>query len=197
MENTGNEIKKAGIKKELLEATLNQSFRFDNGGDNVENEVIHKGSQVVSRDLKAAFDRLKPHLVCICEQPESLNVKLQSSIYDFDAESLDNYVITGYVTGGSDAAAGVTIIGQKLLKSGQVLNLVSPFTKYENEEYEFGSELATVIEDCNYEVEQYLFNGKFGVKQLEIDFGEGEPEAVHQPVKRGRKTKITASTEAA
>ena len=41
-------------------------------------------------------------------------------------EKLKNIVVTGYSKGGSDESAGVSIQAQKLLKSGQVLNLSVP-----------------------------------------------------------------------
>ena len=48
-------------------------------------------------------------------------------------EKLKNIIVTGYSKGGNDESAGVSIQAQKLLKSGQILNLSVPFTKYEDE----------------------------------------------------------------
>lgn len=172
MEIVSTEIKKVSLKNERLEVTMSQEFRLTNESDDTfTDDVTRKSSQIVHKDLKAALDGLKPHLVCICEQKEAEAIK-NAGIFDFDVESLDNYIVTGYTIGGTDEQEGITIIGQKLLKSGQVLNLIAPFTKYESEEYSFGGELMTAVEGCNYEVEEYLFNGKWGIKQQVFDFEE-------------------------
>ena len=166
MENAKIEILKASVKSDRLEVTYRESF----SEENYSNEVSKKCSQIVHSDLKAALEKLKPHLVLICEQPEADEIK-RAGIYDFDVESLDNYVVRGYSIGGTDESVGVTIIGQKLLKTGMVLNINAPFTKYEDEDaYDFAGALAADIEACNYEVQEYLFNGKWGIKQQEFDF---------------------------
>ena len=127
MENVNNEILKASVKNDRVEVTFKENF----SDENYSNEVSKKCSQIVHSDLKAALEKLKPHLVLICEQPEARAI-IDTGFFDFDIENLDNYNVTGYSIGGSDEHLGVTIIGQKLLKSGQVLNLIAPFTKFEN-----------------------------------------------------------------
>ena len=166
MENVKNEILKASVKHDRCEVTYKESFTEAN----FSNEVSKKCSQIVHVDLKNALDRLKVHLVILCEQPEAVLIE-SDNIYEFDIEQLSNYVVTGYSIGGSDESAGVTIIGQKLLKSGQVLNINSPFTKFEDlEAYEFAGELYGDIQACNWEVSEYLFSEKWGLKQQEFEF---------------------------
>ena len=166
MENVKNEILKASVKNDRLEVTFKENFTEAN----YSNEVAKKCSQIVHADLKAALERLKLHLVVICEQPEAGLINFES-IHQFDMEQLDNYVVTGYTIGGSDESAGVTIIGQKLLKSGQVLNLIAPFTKFEDTDaYMFAGELYADIQACDWEVTEYLFGEKWGIKQQEFDF---------------------------
>lgn len=163
MEVTKNEIQKVSIKNERC----NVSFKESAG--NELNVVNKECGAIVHKDLMAALNKLKVHLVVLCEQPESNKIN-HDNIDDFDLTLLDNYVITGYTIGGTDEHEGVTIVAQKLLKSGKVLNIVSPFTKYEDD-YEFASELGLDVKGATYEVEQYLFNDKFGIKQQEMDFG--------------------------
>ena len=166
MENVRNEILKASVKNDRLEVTFKEEFTEAN----YSNEVSKKCSQIVHADLKAAFERLKMHMVVICEQPEAGLVDFET-IHQFDIDQLDNYIVTGYTIGGNDESAGVTIIGQKLLKSGQVLNLIVPFTKFEDtENYAFAGELYADVQACNWEVTEYLFGEKWGIKQLEFDF---------------------------
>ena len=177
MENVSNEIKKVSLKNERLDVTLEQEFKgLDENGNDIEtiDDVTRKCSQIVHKDLKAAFDKLKSHMVVICEQPEGQKVK-STGIYDFNVDELDNYLVTGYSKGGSDEHAGVVIIGQKLLHSGQVLNLICPFSKFEDEDnYIFGGALSADIDACDHEVNEYLFNGKWGIVQQSFDFDTPE-----------------------
>lgn len=119
-------------------------------------------------------------------------------------EKFNNYVVTGYSIGGSDENAGVTIIGQKLLKSGSVLNMIGPFIKFEDfEAYAFAGELYADIYSCNYEVEQYLFKEKWGIKQQEFDFDVPEDlqgidiTVSDGPNKKGRKVSLKKLKELA
>jgi hypothetical protein len=40
--------------------------------------------------------------------------------------------------------------------------------------YEYATDLCSDIVACDHEVTQYLFNGKWGIKQQEIDFDSPE-----------------------
>ena len=157
-----NQIVKAAIKHDRC--TVN--FKENDGGDI--SAMSKDCAKVIHPDLLLAFNKLKVHLVVLTEQPEAGLINYDN-ISDFDMEQLANYVITGYVIGGTEEHEGVTIIGQKLLKSGKILNLIAPFTKYEDE-YSFSSELSTDVSLCTWEVEQYVFHKKHGVKQQEFDF---------------------------
>lgn len=170
MEIVRQEVKKLSIKDALVEAVFEADFKgINEEGNTVEctDDYSRKCSQMPTADFKAAINRLRIHMVCICEQPEAVNIT-SDNVYEFDTEQLMNYEITGYSIGGSDDSAGVTIIGKKLLLGGKVLNLNVPFTKYEDEDgYEHGAALMGDIEACNAEVEAFL-NGKWGIVQQEI-----------------------------
>lgn len=173
MENARNEIVKASVKNDRCEVTYKESF----SEANYSNEVSKKCSQIVHADLKKALDRLKLHLVMVCEQPEAGLIDIET-IHQVELDEFNNYVVTGYSIGGNDESAGVTIIGQKLLKSGSVLNLITPFIKFEDSDaYLFAGELYSDISSCNYEVEEYLFSEKWGIKQQEFDFDAPEETA--------------------
>ncbi len=192
METAIYKIEKAKIKDSQLTAIYEERFKQENYSNTIEK----KCSQIIHGDLKIAIDNLKVHLVCVCEMPEAEKIR-NTGIYDYHVDELGNYVVTGYSKGGSDESAGVTIIGQKLLKSGQVLNLISPFVKFEDAEaYGFAGDLEAAITGCDYEVEQYLFHEKFGIKQMELDFDapdeanlDGVTPQPEKPKKRGRKKK--------
>jgi len=194
-----NTIQKAKVKDGQLEATYSEYF----AEENYSNTIDKKCAQIIHGDLRRAFDKLKVHLVCISEMPEADRFD-SVNVYEFDPDDLPNYVVTGYVHGGSGESAGVTIIGKKLLKSGQALNINTPFTQFIDEDkYPYAGALASDIEACDYEVNEYLFHEKFGMKQMSLDFDvpdnvdvtviTEEGEAIPLKKAKGRKKKSIAA----
>lgn len=161
--------------------------------DKTDREMIIKCDQLVHDDMYKAFDKLKIHLVKLCDLHEGVNIHPE----DFNPEEqLTKFKVTSFSIGGSEDQEGITITGQKELSTGKILNLNAPFTKYHDEldEYLFASELAADVANCVYEAEQYLWHEKYAVKQLEIPFQETEsPEdseaIVTMTVKKGKKKK--------
>ena len=189
------DIIKAKVKNDQLSADYEEVFKESN----YTNKITKASEQYVHGDLKRAFDFLKPHLVAICELPEATKINVQDpSDSDLDGV-LKAYSITGYSKGGTDDTAGVTIVGQKILATGQILNITAPFTQFENEMdegYKFGYDLKQAIDRCDYEVDAYLFEQKFGLKQTSIDFdipAESDINGTDEAPKksgRGRKKKV-------
>lgn len=178
MDEIKNEIVKASVKNDRCEVSYKKQFVEGN----YNNEVNEKCPQIVHSDLKKAFNRLVLHLIMVCEQPEAGKIDIEN-IHEIDLEEFHNYVVTGYSIGGSDESAGVTIIGQKLLRSGQVLNLISPFIKFEDSEaYSLAGELYSDIQGCDCEVCEYMFNGKWGIKQTEFEFDTPTESGVEMEV---------------
>lgn len=166
-------IEKVKLKSDQLTVDYTESYPEAN----YHNNVTKASQQFVHADLKYAFNLLKAHVAAICEMPEAKNVNISEPSDDDLNEKLKSYIVTGYSKGGSDESAGVSISAQKLLKSGQVLNLSVPFTKYEDESgegYPYGHDLLELITRCDYEVDAYLFEDKWGVKQESFDFDAPE-----------------------
>ena len=159
-------ITKAKITKDN---TLVASFKNEN-----EDNVTVEGKNLIHKDLRAAFNELIPHLTFLCEQKEADGKVTMGELPDNISSILE---VTGYTIGGSDDDEGATLIGKRFLKSKKVLNLIAPFTKFnnENEEYKHSFELQQAIEACNYEVEQYLTAKKWAVVQQELPFEENAP----------------------
>jgi hypothetical protein len=160
---------------------------------NYKNEVAKTSEQYIHQDLKYALGLLKPHVASICEMKEAAAVNVENPSDEDLNVTLDKIIITGYSKGGSDDSAGACIIAQRILKTGQVLNITTPFTKFNDETgdgYSHGEALQSVIKRCDYEVDAYLFEGKCGFKQLTFDF-DGETTEPEKPKKRGRKKKET------
>jgi len=169
------DIKKVAIKNGGLVITYDD-YNSDN---DYTDEVNRTCPQIIHPDLQLALDKLKAHVVCVCEMPEMNNI--DESNLDTAHEELKNIVITGFSPGGSDESAGVSIVAQRLLKGSKVLNVNMPFTPYESEDYPFSYELQLAVQACEYEVKEYLENGKFGIKQAEMEFAphsEGEAKII-------------------
>src|SRR5690606_6818893 len=104
--------------------------RTENGSQTVQvsSEVI------IHDDMRLAFRQLVPHLCLICEEIEDSDdlAVAMDSINSLNEESdlatkLQSYRVTAFKTSGSGDGEGVTITGQKKLKSGKVVNLNTPF----------------------------------------------------------------------
>lgn len=192
MEPVKNEIKKAVIKKDRLNVVYNERFSEANYTN-----VINKScDQIVHSDLKETFNRMKLHLVVLCEQPEADNINKGSFTSPGYAETLNNYIISGYANDSVDGVSGITIMGSKLLQSGKVVDL-KIFVPLLDEQYPYYEELSIDAAACDAEVDAYLFEEKWGVRQERLDFESDEPEeaviiAEEKPKGRGRKKKIEA-----
>ena len=165
-------IRKAKLKLASLEVELTETHETEGGP--VTNEITMKCAGLVHDDLKKAIGKLSLHLIKICDLRKSEHINSET----FESEDLsdfDDYSVSGFSIGGEDEHEGVTITGSRKFKSGKVLNVTTPFTKFsdENSPYEHEDELYNDIEACIYEVELYL-GGKYAIKQLELPFDEAE-----------------------
>lgn len=166
------EILKAKITKDN---TLVATYKDENGTTTVE------GKNLVTNDLKRAFSMLVPHMAFLCEQKEAENRLSLDELPDNIETILD---VTGYTVGGDGDSKGVTVTGKRFLKSSKVLNLNTPFTKFndENEQYDFQFELEQAVEQCDFEVREYLFNKKWKVVQQEFSFEETPADISADPI---------------
>lgn len=194
MEKVKNEIKKAVIKKDRLNVVFDEIF----SESNYKSGVNKNCDQIVHYDLKEAFAKLKAHLVFLCEQPEADRINKQSINSPGFAEIFPNYNISGYSHDSDEGTQGVTIYGQKLLQSGKTVDL-KIFVPLLDDSYPFSEELNIDIQACDWETYEYLFSGKWGIKQEQLDFECDEPidaAADDKPRKRGRRKKEEAEVVA-
>lgn len=166
------EILKAKITKDN---TLVATYKDENGTTTVE------GKNLVTNDLKRAFSMLVPHMAFLCEQKEAENRLSLDELPDNIETILE---VTGYTVEGDGDSKGVTVTGKRFLKSSKVLNLNTPFTKFndENEQYDFQFELEQAVEQCDFEVREYLFNKKWKVVQQEFSFEEAPADISADPI---------------
>ncbi len=158
------EIKKAKIESGIyLSVEIIETVTTP---DNVvTNEVSKKLKHAVHEDMITAFRNLVPHLAVMCEVVES-NTDFQTIC---DMPVLDKLMVTGYSLGGDGDHAGITLIGQRKLKNNRVLNLCSPFIKFDDEHSPYPFDLWGAFCHADHEVQEYL-NGKFApTKQQQLE----------------------------
>jgi hypothetical protein len=136
--------------------------------DENEKPVILEISKVMRfeahEDLLNALKNMTIHLSALCEFHEFLIAKEAP-------ELIEKFETTGVSWGGHGEYCGVTIVGKKQLKENRVLNLVSPFCMFQNENsfYEFDYELMVDASILHGEILNYL-DGKYAPsKQLELE----------------------------
>lgn len=167
------EIIKAKITKNQ---TLEASYTRHNE-DETTTVVDEKDCEnLVHPDLVTAFQKLAPHMALIVDLRESDIIgkgKGKKAIDAIEPEHFSKFEVKSFSIGGD--GEGVVISGNKKLNSAQIFNINTPFQKYEDElsDYQWGSELAEVVQHCIYEVEQYIA-GKCAAKQTELQFTGGD-----------------------
>ncbi len=170
------QITKAKITKDKisgvmrLEVVIIESITDEEGL--IENEVSKKMGYEVHPDLINAFNKLAFHCAIICDQIDvTPNMAMEDARLIFE-HSNSNISVTGFVIGGQDDHEGITIIGRRALRSGKILNLIAPFTKWSDEHtpYNYEFELYEDFQAAELEAAEYM-NGKHApAKQLEIEF---------------------------
>ena len=127
-------------------------------------------------DLVNAFNMMRAHLAIITDMPEAIGL----SLHDLDDKEdlIEKFKVSSFSIGGSGESEGVTLSGGKKLNGGKILNLSTPFTKFddENDPYEYHYELKSLIDHACDEVNEYL-DGKIAPNaQQEIPFGESDDD---------------------
>lgn len=117
------------------------------------------------KDFKDLLQELVPHLAYATEQTDKFTTV---------KKRMEPFKITGYVMGTD----GVTLIGQRRLKNGQVLNLTSFFIKFDDQDVYWNCyELADLITDCNAEAKLYIAGKRTPPLQQTMDFDQKDGKA--------------------
>jgi hypothetical protein len=167
-------IVKAKIKGDCIHA------EWETTANLVTNKLNIESGALIHNDLREAFMELVPHIANICELSEAGVAETilsdERSMGDWsheEASLLGSITATGIILTGENEQQGVMLMAGKKLATGGYLNLVSPILKFEVESYRYMNQLHSTIYACMEEVRQYLFEGKWAKKQLELPF-EGE-----------------------
>lgn len=163
-------------KAKLTKAGTIEAIYIDEDG----NEITIKGNNPVHIDLKARLSALIPYFAELTEQKEA-------DRYDWDnAESQNNIElmrrldVSGVSLGGDDNFPIATLTGRRTLMSSKVLNLNTPPTDLTADDngWPRADDFRFAIDAFFYEVEQYITERKWAVKQESFNFeNEDDPFA--------------------
>lgn len=127
-------IQKATVKKQLLTAEFSEQLTLEAKP----REFTMQGTELVHPDLERCFAQLMPHFCLLTEQldeHQQYTAETGSSGYWPDYEATDklpdhfaSYQVTGLIIGKKN---GVTLMGNRTLESGKVLNMTSQYASFE------------------------------------------------------------------
>ena len=127
-------------------------------------------AEQVHPDLTHALSRLAPHLCLLAEQ-----LTETPDFWPDESEELpalfEPFTVTGFSMGRSQS--GVTLIGQRELTGGRVLNLTTPYQSFDDEQasYPYTGLLETTLTTTLTEVEAALRGKCTDYRQLDL-FGQ-------------------------
>ncbi|WP_207895829.1 hypothetical protein [Hymenobacter gummosus] len=167
-------IQKAKLKNGLLYAEFTEQHEPDAPA----RTFTMQGTELVHTDLQHRFSCLVPHLCLLTEQlAETPDYWPEDEAQELPAH-FTGYTVTGLSIGRN---GGVTLIGQRELKGGKVLNLTSPYVAYDDETshaYAYTGLLETGVLDALAEVEAAL-RGKRAEAGRQLDlFGPDDDRAL-------------------
>ena len=177
--------------------TLNMVYKNDNG-----DIVTVAGANIVHKDLKAVFRNLIPHIALMTEQREVVNKTLkdvEACKFQSSNDSAFRWMTVDCIT-LSDDCGNVSLSGNRILQTGDVIRIESPRVQIGNtDRYQYTDDLGLAVQACVYEAQQYLDESKWGMREESLDFSEDPfegkvtsdqvPQAEIKPVKKTRKTK--------
>lgn len=159
-------IKKAKLcKGGTVEATY-----YDADG----NEIIIKGTNTAHEDLKNRLAQLVPYFADLTEQREADNIDWDNLDSEENATLLKPLSVNGVSEGGDDTSPVATLTGKRVLASTKVLNLNSPTTDLEDNDWPHTYDFRDAIDAFFFEVGEYILHRKWGAKQMEINFDNPE-----------------------
>lgn len=139
-------------------------------------ETDRKCNALVHNDLRNALGAMAKHLALICDTSEAVKIQSEMNVNSIELEQVDaeitsNIKVTGFSLAGDDDQEGIVIIGQKRI-GNKVLNLISPFMKWDEDEYEYMTDLRIDVDTVCSEANEYMFNSKVAAVQLDLPFDE-------------------------
>lgn len=177
-------IRKAKLAKG---GTVEASYIDDDG-----NEITFKGKNVAHNDLRNRLNALVPYFAELTEQKETDSIDW----LNLDSEENNNLLykleVRGVSIGGDDTMPIAVMSGCRTLMTSKVLNINSPATDLSSEESDWlhADDFRDAVDAFFYEVELYIRDRKWAVKQTELNFdvecedpfGEPAPTEEVEPI---------------
>ncbi|MCR5888365.1 hypothetical protein LRS06_11435 [Hymenobacter sp. J193] len=158
-------IQKAKVKNQQLVCEFTEQ-RTDEAPPRAFTLTAH---ELVHPDLLHAFSRLVPHLCLLTEQLTETPTYWPEDPAEALPSHFDQFTVTGLSVG--QGGGGVTLIGQRMLSGGKILNLTSPYVAYDDETsqaYNYAGLLDTAVLDALTEVEAALRGKCTEYRQLNL-----------------------------
>ncbi len=154
------------------------------GAQRYSQEVALVSQMPPHQDLLNAFDSLNYFLADLCEQKDCATETYLTSIsadagIDYHHPDAQKVECRGVTLGGEDESAGICLVGRRKLEGKRILNLVSPFRKWEdpNDGYEHMYLLEQACNILKSEAAEYL-KGKYAPSPQGDLFADSETDPV-------------------
>jgi hypothetical protein len=143
---------------------------------NTTNAVSVKSEIPAHEDLFKAFKKLVPHLAVICDEVIAEDISDITMISETDpvSEKIALFNVSSFKLDDYDAKEGVSITGEKRLKIGDSVGLVTPKIRWDNDRYPFVEELRVAVSELLFEVEEYMKGKQAENPQAELPFANEE-----------------------
>ncbi len=115
------------------------------------------------KDFIAALAKLRGHVLQMCEL-----VPANNGLNKIPEKAMEPIHVNGVSFGGEDEDQGVVIIARKKLKDGRSINLITPFIRFENSDYEWAEDLYGCCIEVQREAELYMDEKHAPNPQLEM-----------------------------
>jgi hypothetical protein len=144
--------------------------------DEDENEITLKGKNIAHVDLKTRLAELTPYFAELTEQKEFDQYDWNAPESPENIELLRRLEVTGVSLGGNGNNPIATLTGRRTLMTSKVLNLNTPPTDLNADDSGWirADDFRFAIDAFFYEVEQYITERKWDVRQMEMDFGNSD-----------------------
>lgn len=145
--------------------------------DQNRNIINMKGSDPVHIDMKVVLRKLVPYMADVTEQREMQGYRWDEpydSLYNDDLVGRMN--VTGVTVKGYQDSREMILTGNRVLGINKVMGITTPpvGTSLDGEAYERCEDMRDLVDNFFYEVNLYITEKKFGIRQGDLDFAEGE-----------------------
>jgi len=184
-------VLKAKVKKQVLYA----EFTEQHDEEASPRAFTMQGTELIHPDLQHRLSHLVPHLCLLCEQLSEIDDFWPKDEASDLPELFGKFGVTGFSMGR--AQGGVTLIGQRELEGGKVLNLTSPYLAFEDENgsYAYAGRLETAVLDVIAEVELAL-RGKCSDAGRQLDmFEQPDDQRLYSELRQEALVELTANIQ--